>query len=110
MLQHSTGGTKEADICFRADSGSTEKQGYFGSYRTDIGNAGVKDTVSVLKPVRGDKRPERDIAVCIPVNLGVCTHNETGSVFGSDIREPPATIHPAVYADSSGLPTGVSVC
>ncbi|UCG11070.1 MAG: transposase [Deltaproteobacteria bacterium] len=42
----------------------------------------VEDGTSLLKPLRGEKRPDRDLAIYILCHLGVFTHRDIGRVFG----------------------------
>lgn len=43
---------------------------------------GVDNTAPLLKPRRGENRPERDLAIYVICHLGVFTHQEIGRQFG----------------------------
>lgn len=46
-----------------------------------VSSLGVEDKSSLFKPLRREKRPDRDLAIYILCHLGLFTHREIGQVF-----------------------------
>jgi len=64
----------------------------------------VDDIQSILKPLRREKRPKRDIAIYILVNLGIYTNQEIGNVFGVGYTSISGAIKRAVkYFETDDL-------